>query len=205
MNEILEKIIEEFGYNEPIFTHELRKMLNLEYSPYVQMKREMVRSGSLVRISNGVYFVPEENSNTSHSVIGIDKMIRRKFLEEKEKVVGYRTGPYIVQRLGLSNQEGIPVITTNNSGIKKSEFEWYGEKVIVKKAKTKVNNRNVKLLQVLDLLDDFERLSDAPLEEAKKRIFDYIEEMNYSKAEVLLSLKYYRGSARKNAERIGLL
>ncbi|WP_414839206.1 DUF6088 family protein [Carnobacterium sp. TMP28] len=192
MNEIYDFMVEKYGYDEPIFTNDLKNELNRNPSAFRQTIKRLSDNGLITKVESGIYFIPNKNSVLKKPMLSVDKIVRKKFLTNQEEIIGYRTGINFANRLGLTTQTAsIPTIVTNNTSSNKREVFFYNKKIIVRKPKTKVNSRNYKFLQVLDLLKDFERLSEEPIEEAKDKIIDYLKDVTLSETEYKNYLNSY--------------
>lgn len=192
MSVVYDFILEKYGYNEPIFTNDLKKELDMEPSAFRQTIKRLSDKGLITKVEKGIYFIPTKNSVLKNPILSVDKIVEKKFLINQEEVIGYKTGINFANSLGLTSQTAsVPTIVTNNTSSTKREVSFYNKKVIIRKPKTKINSRNYKVLQVLDLMKDFERLSEEPMEIAKNRIADYLKDVVISEPEFKNYLKSY--------------
>jgi len=67
---------------------------------------------------------------------------------------------------------------------KKRKININKSKVIINAPRVKVNDENYKLLQILDVLNDFEKLSEIDLESATPIIWNYLKDLKLSKEEI---------------------
>lgn len=187
MNSLYDFIVKYYGYNEPVFTNELKEKyemenkLKLNPNTFRQIIKRLTDKGLLIKVENGVYFIPNKNSVLKKPILSVEKIVGRKFLNNQEEIIGYKTGINFANSLGLTTQTAsIPTIVTNNTSSNKRVVSFYNKKIIIKKPKTRINSKNYKLLQVLDLLKDFERVSESPIEEAKDKIVNYLKDVSIS-------------------------
>lgn len=91
---IFKFLMDEYGYSEPILTEELKELLPIQGSTLCMKLKRLVDDGKLERYSNGVYFIPTPTPNPSlkEDALSIDKIIRKKYLLDRDKLVGYKTG-----------------------------------------------------------------------------------------------------------------
>lgn len=190
MNSLYDFIVDYYGYNEPVFTNELKEKyemaseLKLNPNTFRQTIKRLTDKGLLNKVENGVYFIPSKNSVLKKPILSVEKIVGRKFLNNQEEIIGYKTGINFANSLGLTTQTAsIPTIVTNNTSSNKRVVSFYNKKIIIRKPKTRINSKNYKVLQVLDLLKDFERVSESPIEEAKDRIVNYLKDVSISEEE----------------------
>lgn len=200
VNKLYEVILEEYGYDEPVFTKELKKRIEMSDAAIRQNVKRLHDKGELIKVSNGIYYVPRASSVLKKPRINIDKVIRRKFIKSIDNnVIGYITGTNFANHLGITSQTAsISTIVTNETGRPENEVS-FGKKVVkLKKPRIKVNNQNYKLLQVLDLLNDYERISEVPLEKSINPIRKYLRDSNFTLSELNQYLKRYPRKTLEN-------
>ncbi|WP_163536367.1 DUF6088 family protein [Gracilibacillus sp. YIM 98692] len=201
MNKVYEVILKEYGYDEPVFTKDLKKRINMSDEALRQNLKRLSDKGNLIKVRNGIYYVPRANSVLKKPRVNIDKVIRRRYIKPIDKnVIGYITGTNFSNQLGLTSQTAsMTTIVTNETG--RPEYEvTLGKKVVkLKKPRIRIDSQNYKLLQVLDLLNDFDRISEIPLEKSVDSIRRYLKDANFTISELNQYLKKY---PRKTLENI---
>lgn len=180
-------INEKFNINQPIIVKEL-------YSIFPDIKRTTIRSiikvlcdrQLLEKISDGIYALTNPNSILGKSSVYVSDVIDNKYLFNSEGIrVGYESGINFSNRLGLTTQTASLIeVRSNAVADKKREIKIKNRYIIINKSKYEVNARNYKLLQVLDLLANFDTWSEYNIEEAKKKIFIYLEGLELSRKEI---------------------
>ena len=166
MNKVYEVIIKEFGYDEPVFTKDLKNRIDMSDAALRQNLKRLSDKGALIKVKNGIYYLPRANSVLKKPRVNLDKVITRKYIKPIDKnVIGYISGINFANQLGLTSQTAsVTTIVTNETGRYEHEVT-FGKKVVkIKRPKSSINNQNYKILQVLDLLNEFDRLSEIPLE-----------------------------------------
>lgn len=192
MQNIMELLIEKYGYNEPIFTQELKQESGLKPTSFWQMMQQLTESGSLIKVKNGIYFIPKSNSFIGRPVLSVEKIVRKKYLLEHGEVIGYKTGINFANQLRLTSQTAsVYIVASNNTSARERQATFYNARVIVKRPRTLVTTRNHKLLQALDLLHEFDRYSEISLLEAKKNILKYLRDVVLSEAELIHCTRAY--------------
>lgn len=197
-----------YGYDEPILMDDLTKKIS-NVKPNT-LRRNLNRLAKLNKIykyefRDGVFFVPEPNSQLKKKTLSSNKVINKLYLIENSKRVGYATGLSFANILSLTTQNPFTLeITTNKTSSKKRTIELNNRPIILRKPKVKVNNRNYKVLQVLDLLNNFNEYSDKSIEIAKKEILNYLKETTITCEELNNYLRLYPAKTSKKLMESGL-
>ena len=192
MNEVYKFIVENYKCNEPIFTDDLKEQVNLNPNTFRQTIKRLSDRGLLKKVENGIYFIPRSNSVLKSPKLSVDKIISQKFINKQGRITGYKTGTNFANSLGLTTQTAsIPTIITNNTASAKREVKFYNKRVIVKKPKVQINENNYKVLQILDLFNEYERVSEVPLENVKSYITKYLKDVSINERELKVYLKAY--------------
>ncbi|AOM82205.1 DUF6088 family protein [Salisediminibacterium beveridgei] len=168
-------LLEKYGYDEPIFTDQVKEDLEMNPNTVRQYFKRLADEGKIEKVQNGLYFIPKKQPLFGSPVLNVDRIIQRKFLKNQNKVTGYITGTNFTNQLGLTSQTAaVTTVVTNNTSSIKREVTFYKNKVIIKKPRVLITNENYRLLQVLDLLNDYDRFSEKSLEEGLSSIKRYL-------------------------------
>jgi predicted transcriptional regulator of viral defense system len=185
VNKVYEVIIKDYGYDEPVFTKDLKNRLDMSDDSLRQNLKRLADKGALIKVKNGIYYVPRANSVLKKPRVNLDKVVTRKYIRPNAMdVIGYTAGINFANQLGITSQTAsVTTIVTNET--KRPEYEvTFGKKIVkLRKPKTPITKRNYKILQVLDLLNEYERLSEIPLTSAINIIKKYLVDCNISKQE----------------------
>lgn len=208
MNKVYEFIVNEIGYDEPVFTKELKSSFKEQITDETlrQNLKRLSDKGYLTKVENGIYYIPRNKSILKKPRINFDKIITRKYIKtSKEEIIGYPCGINFANQLGVTTQTAsIYTISTNISGRTINEVKL-GKKIIkLRKPKVEVTNENYKLLQVLDLLNEFEKVSEVPIEYAKNSIYRYLSDTKISEKEFNEYLYKYSKKTICRALELGL-
>lgn len=111
-------------------------------------------NGAIERFQRGVYYKPKFGI---FGKVPLDpyKVVKKKYIQNNNEVIGYETGASLFQRLGLTTQ--IPRYKFVASNIRKNdEHRMVNEvlKVVVRGPRTRVTKDNFKYLQILDALEN---------------------------------------------------
>ena len=160
---------------------------------------ELVKSGTVRRISKGLFFFPLEipsliAGTTENRAITTEKL----WLGEKNDVIGYISGPAYAAELGL--QTLLPAVIdvyTNQWRKNKALADTYGYKL--HKPKLKISKENYKELRLLDALSDRAAFdSNNQIEIIKREVDDkeldvhkllQLAQQHYSKEVILMLLR----------------
>lgn len=200
MNRVYEVILEEYGYDEPICTKELKNRMNMTDGTLRQNLKRLSDKGDLIKVKDGIYYVQRANSILKKPRVNIDKVITRKYIKSMgQNVAGYITGINFANQLGLTSQTAsVTTIVTNETGRLEHTITLGKKRVKLKKPRVKVNNENYKLLQILDLLNDFDQVSEMPLENSISLINDYLKNANIVTSDFKPYIKFYPRKALEN-------
>src|SRR5690625_2475999 len=85
--------LENYGYDEPILAEKLQSDSNLtikDSTLRMNLKR-LADEGRIKRYARGIYFIPQPNSLLKNQTLSINKVIRKKYLYDGSKPIGYQT------------------------------------------------------------------------------------------------------------------
>ncbi len=207
MNQLHQFILDNYEYNEPIFTNDLAQNVRMSPASFRQAIKRLSDKGVIQKVEKGIYFVPSPNSFLKNPVMSVDRIVIKRYIERKGEQVGYKTGINFANSLGLTTQTAsVPTVVTNETASIKREVIFNNKKVILRKprANVQVTKQNYKLLQVLDLLSDFERVSEEPLEEARKKIMAYLKDVRIAEEEFQKCLKAYPDKTKVKVYELGV-
>jgi len=200
VNKVLETIISQYGYDEPIFTKDLKNSTNMTDESLRQNLKRLTDKGNLIRIRNGIYYVPRANSVLKNPRPNLDKVISRRYIITIDNNrIGYITGINFANQLGLTSQTAsVTTIVTNESGRPEHEVTFGKRIVKLKRPRIKINDRNYRVLQILDLLNEFNRLSEIPLNKSTSVMKNYLKDVSVTKSELNEYLKKYPRKTLEN-------
>lgn len=177
-------LLENYGYNEPIFLNDL-KIEGLSENAVRQSVKRLVAKGFLERYDNGIYYIPKAGGLLEKSYLNPLLVIMRKYVRNKYETYGYITGMYFANQLGLTTQmPAIVEIVTNKEATNGRTITVGNQKVRIKKSPIIVSDNNVKLLQFLDGVSQVEKYTELSMIETIDRMQSYIKVMNFTKAQL---------------------
>ena len=149
---LLNELIEQYGYNEPIFTQEIVYKSYSKPWLYKELNR-LCEQGLLVRFDKGIYYIPKQTP-LGPSLLDPRKVIRKKYVQNGEKTVGYYAGNTLLNLMNLSTQMPNNIeVYTNNEKAKLREVKIGNHCVVLRRTRTPVTNANVAVLQFLEMMN----------------------------------------------------
>ena len=165
-------LLEKFGTNEPIMSNEIEFE---DYSkPWIYKQLNvLVNEGKLLRFEKGVYYIPTDTV-FGKSLLNPRKVIEKKYISDGNEIVGYYSGVTFQNQLRLTTQmPNVIEIYTNNEPSRVRDVFVGNQRVLLRRARTKITDSNVAVLSFLELMND---TSPAFIDEERKQLIrNYIE------------------------------
>ncbi|WP_088362967.1 DUF6088 family protein [Bacillus cereus] len=187
-------LFEEYGYDEPIFLEYLLEDLNINPNTLRQKLKRLTDAEKIARsvYRNGIYFIPSPDRILKVKAISFNKILLNKYLVKKGQRIGYVTGLDFANTLSLTTQVPSTIeIVTQKEKSKNREVNFNQRIVILHKPKTLITEKNYRLLQILDLITNFKRLSELPFEKATPIMANYLKNISISHKELETYLELY--------------
>lgn len=177
-------LLENYGYNEPIFLSELY-IEGLSTNAIRQSVKRLVTGGFLKRYDTGIYYIPKTNSLLGTSYLDPYIVIMRKFIQNRSETYGYITGISFANQLGLTTQmPAVIEIVTNRESTAGRTISIGSQSVRVKKSPIEITDENAALLQLLDGIGQAEKYTELSLDDTIKTLICYIRKKGFSKKEL---------------------
>ncbi len=170
---LFESILRQYGTNEPILSSEIAFQ---DYSrPWIYKQlNQLCAEGKLVRYEKGIYYIPTQTP-FGKSLLNPRKVIERKYISQGGETVGYYSGITFQNQLRLTTQmPNVIELYTNNETTRVRDVYVGKQKVLLRKARTKITAANADVLSFLELMNDLnpEALNDEKKEIITKFIVD---------------------------------
>lgn len=180
-------------------------IMNTPVSTIRWQLKQLVDAGELIRIENGIYCLPKTNKFGLTVYPDAQDVANAKYIENGKKRVGYFSGAYFANQLGISTQLPYELeIATNEAGNPVRRVMICGKSFVIRKSGIIINDENYKTLRLLDLLKNFENYNELENSEAAIKLASYISENQIEKSEVDKYLPYYPDRIYKNIYELGL-
>ena len=149
---LYERLLEQFGYNEPIFLEEI--MYESYSKTWIGQKiKVLCEEGSIARFDRGIYYIPFQTP-FGISTLNPRKVIEKRYIRSPEGVYGYYSGQILLNQLGISTQmPNILEIYTNNESARTRDLTIGRQKVRVRKSRVNIDNDNAPVLRFLELMN----------------------------------------------------
>ena len=163
---LFESILQKYGTNEPIFSSEIAFQNYSRPWIYKQLN-QLCDEGKLVRYEKGIYYIPTQTP-FGQSLLNPRKVIERKYISRGGDTVGYYSGVTFQNQLRLTTQmPNVIEIYTNNETTRVRDVYVGKQKVLLRKARTRITTENAGVLSFLELMND---LKPDTLDDEKKAI-----------------------------------
>jgi len=206
IDQLFEYIEKKYEFSEPFLLTELYDGFpDVKQGTIRESIRRLLEQEKLIKSKNGVYGLPNPNRVLKTAVLNSEDALNKKYIKTEDgSVIGYRSGFYIANALRLTTQTSSDlVIYSNEVSKKKRTISVKNIIVIINQARVNVTNDNYKLLQVLDLLVNFNKFSEYSLNESKGIISHYLKELNLSNEEIEHIVEAYPKDAQIQFYKLG--
>lgn len=200
---LYEYLLKNYKANEPIFVSDIDVPVtdgNLR-----QMFKTLCDAGKIKRFDTGIYYIPKASVLKGGVPLAADEVAVAKYIIRKGKVDGFYSGYTFANQLGISTQVPyVKEIVSNNASTRVKEVNVRNKKILLRKARTEINNENYVVLQLLELLKDLEQYYDISFENVCERLKKYVRTENIKKADVDKYIGDFPDKVYKNIYRTGL-
>lgn len=198
MGTLYEYLLDNYKENEPIFLADLQ-VDGMTRTNVRQQIKKLTDTGKVKRFDNGIYFLPKKTIFKSGSQLAPEKVLECKYLRDKDERCGYVSGLMFFNQMGLTTQ--VPMmyeVVSNKATNDYRETSLAKSRVIVRKPKVPVTEKNYKDLQFLDMLKDVDVYSEVTGKPLQDRLYRYMDDANLSISEMEPYFAYYPDKLYKN-------
>ena len=198
MGTLYEYLLDNYKENEPIFLADLQ-VDGMTRTNVRQQIKKLTDTGKVKRFDNGIYFLPKKTIFKSGSQLAPEKFLECKYLRDKDERCGYVSGLMFFNQMGLTTQ--VPMmyeVVSNKATNDYRETSLAKSRVIVRKPKVPVTEKNYKALQFLDMLKDVDVYSEVTGKPLQDRLYRYMDDANLSISEMEPYFAYYPDKLYKN-------
>lgn len=198
METLYEYLLDNYKENEPIFLADLQ-VDGMTRTNVRQQIKKLTDTGKVKRFGNGIYFLPKKTIFKSGSQLAPEKVLECKYLRDKDERCGYVSGLMFFNQMGLTTQ--VPMmyeVVSNKATNDYRETSLAKSRVIVRKPKVPVTEKNYKALQFLDMLKDVDVYSEVTGKPLQDRLYRYMDDANLSISEMEPYFAYYPDKLYKN-------
>lgn len=206
IDRIYDFIKNNYRNGQPFFLKELYNQFpKINEGTIRESIRRLINEEKILKAKNGVYELPNPNRVLKSHVVNISNVVEQKYIKDKENnLIGYRSGINFANQLGLTSQTAsVDVVYSNAVSNRKREIKLSKSRLIINAPRIEVTNKNYKLLQVLDLLTEFEKYSEYDLKQAESKLLSYISGIKLSLDEIEHIVEAYPLEAQVKFYKIG--
>lgn len=195
--ELVKCLKTQYGENTPIFFEDIANVCSRYTRGRVyQLIDAAMNSGLLAKAGYDCYYIPT-TTPFGKSLLNPRKVIEKKYISNKGEVYGFYTGLALLNSFGITTQmPNVIEVFTNNEATKSRRVTINNQTIIVKRARTTINNSNYKEMMILELFNLADiRSIDA---RATQKIVDYMKQNNISIQGIMKYAKFVPARAIKN-------
>lgn len=198
-------LLENYGYNEPIFLNTL-KIENLSDNALRQSVKRLTASGFIERFDNGIYYIPKRDNLLGKCYLDPFLVIMRKYVRSRSEIYGYVTGISFINQLGLTKQmPAVMEIVTNNEATNGRMITIGNQRIRIKKPVIDITERNADLLQLLDGIGQIEKYAELNKDKSVETILSYVKEKKFSKEQLSEVASVISGATAKKLIEWGII
>ncbi len=170
------------------FTYNQLSIDKKEYQTAAKAIERLIKKGIIKRVSPGQFFKPKKT--VFGEILPNEEEILKPYLFKNGKRIGYITGTYLYNKLGLTTQ--IPQTIKIASREKEIKVNKANLKIKPAKSYIDVTNKNFQYLEILDVIKDFSKIPDLDTKSGIKVLLNLLQKLNKEEVERLIkySLKY---------------
>ena len=195
--ELVKCLKTQYGENTPIFFEDIANVCSgYTRGRVYQLIDAAMNSGLLAKAGYDCYYIPT-TTPFGKSLLNPRKVIEKKYISNKGEVYGFYTGLALLNSFGITTQmPNVIEVFTNNEATKSRRVTINNQTIIVKRARTTINNSNYKEMMLLELFN----LADARSidVQATQKIVDYMKQNNISIQGIMKYAKFVPARAIKN-------
>jgi len=170
------------------FTYNQLSIDKKEYQTAAKAIERLIKKGVIKRVSPGQFFKPKKT--VFGEILPNEKEILKPYLFKNGKRIGYITGTYLYNKLGLTTQ--IPQIIKIASREKEIKVNKVNLKIKPAKSYVDVTNKNFQYLEILDVIKDFTKIPNLNIKNGIQVLLNLLLKLNGKEVGKLVnySLKY---------------
>jgi hypothetical protein len=205
-NRIYDFMKEKSQFYQPFLLKNLyRQFPDIKDGTVREMMRRLIGEKKVMKIKNGLYVLPNPERVLQSYAFNLMNIIDSVYLKNQDnEFIGYRSGINFANLLGLTSQTAsVEVIYSNNVSTRKREIKIQNNRLMINAPRVKITNQNYKLLQLLDLLTDFEKVSEYELDQVQSKLLAYINAIQISSIELNRIVEAYPLAAQVKFYKLG--
>jgi len=183
-SDVLNHIYQEYSKNEPIFVKDLT-IIGRSPNYIRQSLTRLVEQNKIARYSQGIYFIPKESVYGERSTLNFNKVIKRKYISEKNEVYGFYAGTYFKNSIGLTEEiPSMVEIVTNRESTRGRLVDIGDQQVRIRCPLVPIDRNNAKILQFLDLMNRMSKEEASSLNK-DPHLKKYLKRSEFNRSDVI--------------------
>lgn len=181
---LFEYLKEHYEEAEPIFLNDIH-LNGIRRDNFLHQVKTLTDAGKIKRYEKGIYYIPKQTRFRSASGPSPELMAKYKYISRGLDTYGYYSGGTFANIIGISMQ--VPMkkeITSNNTAAIVREVTIGNQPFIIRKTNIPICDKNVKVLQLLELLKNLNNYLDICYEEAREKLKYYSLENHITKDDI---------------------
>lgn len=198
MFNLYQYLVEKYKENEPFFLSDIQ-IKGMSGNNVRQQLKKLTDIGKVKRFDSGIYYLPKKSIFKSGSQPTLEKVLEYKYLWDKNKRCGYISGLLFFNQMGLTTQ--VPMqyeIVTNKATNDYRETSLAKSRVIIRKPKVIITEKNYVILQFLDMLKDVDVYSEMSGTDLQNRLYRYMDDVGLELSDLESYFSYYPDKLYKN-------
>lgn len=198
MEKLYQYIVENYQTNEPIFLADIQ-IEGMKDNNIRQQVKKLTDAEKIKRFDKGIYYLPKTSIFKSGSQLSIEKVVEYKYLIDKKRRCGYISGLMFCNQLGLTTQ--VPMqyeVVSNKATSDYRETSLGRSRVVVRRPRVTVTEKNYRILQFLDMLKDVDIYSELSGKELQQRLYGYMDEQEIKVKDMEKYYSYYPDKLYRN-------
>ncbi|MCL2177142.1 MAG: hypothetical protein FWB72_04280 [Firmicutes bacterium] len=204
MEQLLTRLKDTYGYNEPIMTVEILEAWSDYSRPRVfQLLKKYSDEERLIKYDTGIYFFPTKTILGKLSTISKAQVLEKKYITNGNEIYGYFSGLSLLNLLGLTAQvPARPQIVSSKSSAIKRKVNYGKLTATIRKSKVSINKENVYALMLLEIFNILpqNKLTDSVV----KVVRDFVNTFGIKQSDVLKYATIFPARAIKSLLQIGV-
>ena len=170
-----------YGYVAQRFPGVQRDVVNTNIARYARINENFVRH------QKGIYYVAK-NTPFGRSGIRYSELLKRKYLVDGDRIIGYETGPSYMNKMGLTTQMSADIFLATDR-VKGADERG----IVIVKPVMRINNDNYRYLQFLDMLDNRMKVK-IEADNYRDILREYIDVHNLDFERLMYYARYYKNN-----------
>lgn len=170
-----------YGYVAQRFPGVQRDVVNTNIARYARINE------NFVRYQKGIYYLAT-NTPFGKSGIRYSELLKRKYLVDGDRIIGYETGPSYMNKMGLTTQMPADIFLATDRTKGADE-----RGIVIVKPVMRINNDNYRYLQFLDMLDNRMKVK-IEADNYRDILREYIDVHNLDFERLMYYARYYKNN-----------